>query len=118
MKKYRPLDEVYITESLGKTLPPLPRQLLERVKISVQTDTGETQSFTVSDSWYNKAIKDKLAAGSQNLDTYYELIHSRCVDAGILPQGHEDINVDAVKIIYSYILKIAGPEKMNVFFEK
>jgi hypothetical protein len=46
------------------------------------------------------------------------LIHSRCVDAGILPQGHEDINVDAVKIIYNYILKIAGPDKINAFFEK
>jgi hypothetical protein len=118
MKKYRPLDEVYITESLGKTLPPLPRQLLERVKISVQTDTGETQSFTVSDSWYNKAIKDKLAAGSQNLDTYYELIHLRCIDAGILPVGHDDINSKEVKTFYDYIFSITGSDKMNSFFEK
>jgi hypothetical protein len=118
MKKYRPLDEVYITESLGKILPPLPRQLLERVKISVQTDTGETQSFTVSDSWYNKAIKDKLAAGSQNLDTYYELIHLRCIDAGILPVGHEDINSKEVKTFYDYIFSITGPDKINSFFEK
>jgi hypothetical protein len=118
MKKYRPLDEVYITESLGKTLPPLPRQLLERVKISVQTDTGETQSFTVSDSWYNKAIKDKLAAGSQNLDTYYELIHLRCIDAGILPVGNEDINSKEVKTFYDYIFSITGPDKINSFFEK
>ena len=118
MKKYRPLDEVYIAESLGKILPPLPRQLLERVKISVQTDTGETQSFTVSDSWYNKAIKDKLAAGSQNLDTYYELIHLRCIDAGILPIGHEDINSKEVKTFYDYIFSITGPDKINTFFEK
>jgi hypothetical protein len=118
MKKYRSLDEVYITESLGKALPPLPRQLLERVKISVQTDTGETQNFTVSDSWYNKAIKDKLAAGSQNLDTYYELIHLRCIDAGILPVGHDDINSKEVKTFYDYIFSITGPDEINSFFEK
>jgi len=118
MKKYRPLEEVYTTESLGKKLPPLPRQLLERVKISVQTDTGETQNFTVSDSWYNKAIKDKLAAGSQNLDTYYELIHLRCIDAGILPAGHEDINAKEVKTFYDYIFSITGQGKINSFFEK
>lgn len=118
MKKYRPLGEVYTTESLGKILPPLPRQLLERVKISVQTDTGETQNFTVSDSWYNKTIKDKLAAGSQNLDTYYELIHLRCIDAGILPIGHEDINAKEVKTFYDYIFSITGSDKINSFFEK
>jgi len=118
MKKYRPLGEVYTSESLGKILPPLPRQLLERVKISVQTDTGETQDFTVSDSWYNKAIKDKLAAGSQNLDTYYELIHLRCIDAGILPVGNEDINAKEVKTFYDYIFSITGKDKINSFFEK
>lgn len=118
MKKYRPLGEVYTSESLGKILPPLPRQLLERVKISVQTDTGETQDFTVSDSWYNKAIKDKLAAGSQNLDTYYELIHLRCIDAGILPIGHEDVNAKEVKTFYDYIFSITGKDKINFFFEK
>jgi len=118
MKKYRPLGEVYTSESLGKILPPLPRQLLERVKISVQTDTGETQDFTVSDSWYNKAIKDKLAAGSQNLDTYYELIHLRCIDAGILPIGHDDINAKEVKTFYDYIFSITGKDKINAFFEK
>lgn len=117
-KKYTSLGEVYIENTLGKKLPPLPRQILERVRISVQNDQGDTEDFIVSDTWYNKAIREKLKLGSQNQDTYYELIHSRCVDAGILPQGHEDINVDAVKIIYSYILKIAGPEKMNMFFEK
>jgi hypothetical protein len=117
-KKYTSLREVYIKNTWGKKLPPLPRQILERVKISVQNDQGDTEDFIVSDTWYNKAIREKLKLGSQNQDTYYELIHSRCVDAGILPQGHEDINVDAVKIIYNYILKIAGPDKMNVFFEK
>jgi hypothetical protein len=118
MKRYRPLDEIYVKESCGKVLPPLPRQILERVKISVQTDTGETENYTVSDSWYNKAIKDKLSVGSQNLDTYYELIHLRCVDAGILPAGHEDINANEVKVLYNYILSITGQDKINAFFEK
>jgi len=117
-KKYISLQDIYVEKTLGKELPPLPRQILERVRISVKTDQGDQEDFVVSDTWYNKAIRERLKLGSQNQDTYYELIHSRCVDAGILPEGHEDVNADAVKIIYNYILKIAGTDKINAFFEK
>jgi len=117
-KPYKSLNDIYLKETFAKSVPLLPYQINERVTISVTTDKGEQENFTVSDSWYNKAIKDKLKMGSQNLDTFYELIHYRCVDAGILPQGHEDINAREVKIFYDYILSITGQDKINAFFEK
>lgn len=116
-KIYKSLKEIYSSIAF-QAVPPLPYQLNERVTISVTTDKGEKEDFTVSDSWYNKAIKDRLKMGSQNLDTYYELIHYRCVDAGILPQGHEDINAREVKVFYDYILTTVGQDKINAFFEK
>lgn len=117
-KHYKSLGDVYLAETFAKGMPPLPRQIHERVRISVQTDKGESEDFTVSDSWYNKAIREKLKLGSQNQDTYYDLIHSRCIDAGILPAGHEDINTGEVKVIYDYILSITGANGINAFFEK
>jgi len=117
-KPYKSLDDIYLRESFAKSVPLLPYQITERVTISVVTDSGEQENFTVSDSWYNKAIKDKLKMGSQNLDTFYELIHYRCVDSGILPPGHDDINAREVKVFYDYILSLTGPENINSFFEK
>lgn len=116
-KNYKSLKELYSSIAF-KAVPPLPYQINERVSISVTTDEGEKESFEVSDSWYKKAIKDKLKIGSQNVDTYYDLIHYRCVDAGILPPGHEDINTREVKVFYDYILSITGQDKINAFFEK
>ena len=117
-KPYKSLEDIYLKESFAKPIPFLPRQIFERVTINVTTERGEKENFTVSDSWYNKAIKDKLKMGSQNQDTFYELIHYRCVDAGILPQGHQDINSEKVKVFYDYIISITGADKINAFFEK